>query len=104
MKVKEMIRQNENDMVLVELAKNGYKNIDVRHCKLSMFYVKDIGENKTQYIRKDFEQKGKYDIYVFETWVRDNSKDVFEEGYDSNNKKINSMFKFDELMNIIKGI
>ena len=102
MKIKEMLRDNENSIILGELIRNGYKNIKVEGCNTSMFYIKNLEDNKTQYIRKDFENRGKHKIYKYETWIRDNCKDVLDDTCDYNNKRFNSIYKLEELLNIIR--
>ena len=69
---------------------------------LSRFFTKNIEGNKTLYIRRDFNKYRNHNVYTFESWVRDNNKDVFDKTQDTDKKKYSKVSDIEKLLNFIK--
>ena len=98
------IKRRITDRLIGELYESGFKMITSAHCP-SPFYIKDLGDNKTLYIRRDYEgtSVNRNNIfYSFESWIRDNNKDVSDKTCDTNFRKFIYTNQVEELLKLIK--
>lgn len=85
MLVKDMILEQDKNEILLELHKNGFTAEYNRYAPFSMFFTKELKGNKTFYVREDIELTHGRTHYSFETWERDNTKDILAKDLDKNN-------------------
>jgi glutamate mutase epsilon subunit len=104
MKLSEMIRENEASKVTEVLQNVGYKDFYNEHAPFSRFYTKDIEDNKTLYVRRDIEDYRGHNIWSFETWTRDNNKNILDKTVDSQHKKFNYINSIEALIRQIQEV
>lgn len=103
MKLKEYIFDEQEYKVLKYLTEKDFKGSYNEYCPGSIFFTKDIKDNKTLYVREDLDIKyNKYHIYFFTVWVRDNNKSIFDKTQDSGHKLFRLSSKIDELIKTLK--
>lgn len=102
MKLKDMIRDTENQKIQIEFIKNGFNNFWNEYAPTSRFYTKDIDGNKTLYVRRDFDKCRKHNVYTFESWIRDNNKSIHDKDIDTNRKRYSTINKITDLLEFIR--
>lgn len=104
MKISERIKENENSKINALLVAHGFERIKVEDAPFSQFYAKEINENQTQYIRKDIDTYRNKTVFQYESWIRHDDKDVFDEDFDTDRIKYVSIQSVEKLENLIKEI
>lgn len=102
MKLSEKIKEIEKELVTSKLKENGYKQFYNEYAPFSMFFTKDMEDNKTLYVRRDIEDFRSHDVWSFEIWERDNNKHILDKNIDTQHRKYNCISSMDKLIEQIR--
>ena len=97
MKLKDMIKEEESQIICIEFIKNGFSDSWNEYCPMSRFYTKNIEGNKTLYVRRDFDKYRNHNVFKFESWIRDNNKNILDKNVDSNRRVYSSVNHIEDL-------
>lgn len=101
MKLKEMFKNEEVYLIERQFSNNGFNNFWNEYAPTSRFYTKDIEDNKTLYVRRDFNKYRGHNVFKYRSWIRDHNKDVSDKDFDVCEKAYNSIHALNDLLNFI---